>query len=89
MKNLFLSLWDVRNIHAQEYMKKLGITYKKAVPQSLLDGWCFFACENVPEPLPKGLSTLKQSPNAYVGHGLSEQDAKELKRYMKKHEGQT
>ena len=32
-------------------MKKLGITYTVAVPQSIVDMWQFWGCENVPENL--------------------------------------
>jgi hypothetical protein len=30
--------------HPQEVMKDLGITYRKAVPQSIADMWQFFGC---------------------------------------------
>src|SRR5262249_55009235 len=38
--------------HAQAAMRRLGITYQYAVPQSMGDCWWFFNCENVPDPLP-------------------------------------
>jgi hypothetical protein len=42
---------DFKNLHAQDAMKKLGITYTVAVPQSIVDMWQFWGCENVPENL--------------------------------------
>ena len=42
--------------HAQTQMKRLGITYSKAVPQSIVDQWWFIDCEDVPDPLPEYLS---------------------------------
>ena len=42
---------DFKNLHAQEVMKKLGITYTVAVPQSIADMWQFWGCENVPDNL--------------------------------------
>ena len=47
---------DFKNLHPQEVMKKLGITYTVAVPQSIVDMWRFWGCENVPENLPKFLN---------------------------------
>ena len=42
---------DFKNLHPQDVMKKLGITYTVAVPQSIIDMWQFWGCENVPENL--------------------------------------
>ena len=42
---------DFKNLHPQDVMKKLGITYTVAVPQSIADMWQFWGCENVPENL--------------------------------------
>lgn len=38
--SVYLPLPDGCN-HARAYMKKLGITYKYAVPQSVSDSWWF------------------------------------------------
>ena len=46
---------DFKNLHPQDVMKKLGITYTVAVPQSIADMWQFWGCENVPENLPEFL----------------------------------
>ena len=43
---------DFKNLHPQDVMKKLGITYTVAVPQSIAGMWQFWGCENVPENLP-------------------------------------
>ena len=47
--------------HPQKMMEALGITYAKAVPQSIADQWMFFDCANLPDPLPPFLSLLKLS----------------------------
>lgn len=73
-QHLNLSMYDFTD-HAQIAMKKLGITYQMAVPQSLYDSWWFFNCENVPDPLPEGITLLKREPHEYVGYGLSKEDA--------------
>ena len=47
---------DFKNLHPQDVMKKLGITYTVVVPQSIADMWQFLGCENVPENLPEFLN---------------------------------
>ena len=47
------------NRHPQKVMKELGITYQKAIPQSLGDQWWFNGCENIPNKLP-GFITIKK-----------------------------
>ena len=74
MTNLCLSLYEI-DCHAQEYMKRLGIEYQRATPQSVIDSWWFWNCTNVPSPLPKGLTVLKTSPREAIGLGLSEEMA--------------
>lgn len=32
-------------VHPQEQMRRLGIKYKKAIPQSVVDCWWFIDCE--------------------------------------------
>lgn len=67
------------NRHAKIIMEELGITYFHAVPQSMLDSWWFFDCENVPSELPKYISDMSNSnPMSYVGWGLSHQKASEI-----------
>lgn len=38
--------------HPQVQMRNLGITYREAVPQSMIDCWEFYGCENIPDVLP-------------------------------------
>jgi hypothetical protein len=75
--NLSLDLYEVE-CHAQEYMRKLGITYEHATPQSIADCWWFWGCRNVPDPLPAALRILKVAPRDAIGYGLSKEDAKRL-----------
>jgi len=42
----------------QDKMKELGITYKKAVPQSICDQWWFLGCDNIPKELPEYITIL-------------------------------
>lgn len=65
--------------HAQVVMKDLGITYIKAVPQSIGDCWCFFVCD-VPldVELPSYIIPTKTNPAKWAGFGLSDEDAMEL-----------
>lgn len=74
--------------HPQETMKRLGITYQHATPQSIADQWWFWNCENVPNPLPKHFSLLtsyttgKQlDPFDCIGNGLSKEDAEKIRDY--------
>lgn len=64
--------------HAQQCMSDLGITYQKAVPQSLFDCWWFFNCENIPDSLPDWIENFDVDPMKCIGHGLSEEDAKSI-----------
>ena len=48
---------DFKNLHPQDVMKKLGITYTVAVPQSIADMWQFWGCDTVPENLPNFLKS--------------------------------
>ena len=67
--------------HPQVVMKELGINYKLAVPQSTIDSWWFFSCENLPSERPIFLKIKENiNPFDYVGYGISEQDAKNLER---------
>jgi len=75
--NLSLDLYQIE-CHAQEYMRKLGITYEHATPQSIADCWWFWGCRNVPDPLPAALKILKVAPRDAIGYGLSKEDAKRL-----------
>lgn len=61
--------------HAQVTMRKLGVTYDLAVPQSMGDCWWFFNCVGLPEPLPDGIKELTGTPHEYIGFGLSRLEA--------------
>lgn len=66
--------------HALTVMKDLGITFKKAVPQSLYDSWWFFDCV-IPAgtKLPSYLNVHDFGDiNRLVGHGLSKKDVSNL-----------
>jgi hypothetical protein len=65
--------------HAQDVMKGLGITYTHSIPQTILDGWQFFNCSNVPEKLPEFIWVFDVDPRMLIGRGLSEKDAEEIK----------
>ena len=75
------------NLHAQLAMKDLGITYQHSVPQSMYDQWWFFNCENIPDTMPEYLSELAGSPDRFVGHGLSADDAKRIAEYAPQKSG--
>jgi len=81
--HLRVSLYDIKD-HAQIEMKKHGITYQYATPQSIGDQWWFWNCENIPDPLPKGFSILKiEDPFEYVGFGISKETAVKIRDYKK------
>ena len=64
--------------HPYADMEKLGISYKIAEPQTISDGWLFFGVTNLPNPLPPYLTLTDESPEKYIGWGLSEDDVKIL-----------
>ena len=73
------------NRHAQTVMKELGITYTHSTPQSMGDQFWFWNCSNIPDNLPSYIEELKiENPLEYVGWGLSEEEAKEIKRLSEK-----
>lgn len=78
-QHLILSLYDLTE-HAQQYMKRHGISYEKAVATPITDSWTFFNCSNVPDPLPDDLMVMKKDAFAWVGRGLSHEDAEALER---------
>ena len=49
-------------MHALKAMEILGITFEKAEPQSIVDGWKFYNCKNIPENLPNWL-TVRERKN--------------------------
>jgi hypothetical protein len=70
--------------HAQEIMKKLGITYQCSTPQSISDSFWFWNCENIPENLPSYITELNiDDPMEFVGWGLSKEEAIKIKKYKR------
>ncbi len=70
---------DLNNYkHPQDFMKELGITYQHATPQSMIDQWWFWNCQNIPDELPSFIEELKADPMKCIGNGLSEEDAKSI-----------
>lgn len=67
--------------HAQAVMEELGITYQHATPQSMVDQWWFWNCENIPDQLPKYITRLNVDPMKKVGWGLSQEDAEKIRDY--------
>ena len=67
--------------HPQHVMQDLGITYQKAVPQSMSDSWQFWNCENIPDPLPEYLTAHEGDPMEYIGYGLSREMAEAIRDY--------
>lgn len=69
------------NMHPQEAMRELGITYQVATPQSLGDMWWFWNCNNLPDKLPPFLTELRLDPMKCIGYGLSKLDAEKIRDY--------
>lgn len=67
--------------HPQLIMQELGIKYQYSVPQSMVDLWEFWNCENIPDNLPSYLSFFDIDPMERIGFGLSEKMAKEILNY--------
>lgn len=78
---LWSSYDNAKQEHPQKVMKKLGITYQHATPQSIGDQWWFWNCENIPEPLPNFLEVADLKPMKYIGYGLSKEDAEKIRNY--------
>lgn len=81
-KHLRLSFYMGYNEHPHQTMKRFGITYQYATPQSMGDQWWFWNCENVPESLPEHFSILDLNPMEQIGWGLSEEEAKKIRDYV-------
>ena len=81
-KHLRLNLYCGYEEHPQATMRRLGITYQHATPQSIGDQWWFWNCENVPNPLPEHFSILEcDNPDEMIGNGLSQADANKIRDY--------
>lgn len=79
--HLRLSLDNPYKDHPEYIMRRFGITYQKATPQSIGDQWWFWNCQNIPCPLPEGFSFLDVDPEKCIGFGLSQKDADEIKKF--------
>ncbi len=77
--HLKLGMYEWSGRHPETTMKELGITYQRAVPQSLFDCWIFWNCRDIPEKLPKFLSEFKADPMLHIGHGLSKEMAEAIR----------
>jgi hypothetical protein len=83
MSHLRYSLYSSPNGHPQVVMKNLGITYQHATPQSIIDEWWFWNCENIPDSLPIYLKFMDLNPMECIGWGLSKEDAEKIRDYKK------
>ena len=78
-----LKLEVLSNEHPKETMKRLGITYQHATPQSIADQWWFWNCQNIPDPLPQHFSILLANPLEYINFGLSTEKALDIFNFEK------
>ena len=94
--NLRYDMYPAPMEHPQVVMKKLGIKYQIAVPQSIADQWWFLNCENVPDNLPKYLEPLNNYETGQqikfdemIGYGLNESDVVRLNKFKEDYYGNT
>ena len=81
-KHLRLNCYRGYNEHPQQTMRRLGITYQIATPQSISDCWWFWNCENVPDTLPEHFDILPiTDPFEAIGWGKSKEDAEKIRDY--------
>lgn len=64
--------WDVaevgeKDLHPQQVMRRLGITYAVAEPHPIADCWIFRGCQNAPSPLPAYLEVTSYPIAKEVG----------------------
>ena len=79
-KNIHLRLdcyIGYKNEHPEDTMKRFGITYQQATPQSVASQWIFWNCENIPNPLPEFIDVWDKNPKDY----LSKEDADKINNY--------
>lgn len=67
------------SLHPGEDMRRLGITYTHATPQSVSAEWWFWNCTHSGE-LPPYIRPLDVNPTDAIGYGLSWSDAREILR---------
>jgi len=83
-RHLRYSMYGSPDEHPVFVMKRLGITYQHATPQSIADQWWFWNCENIPDPLPPYLEVADWNPMECIGYGLSKEDAETIRDYEAK-----
>jgi len=47
------------NLHPVDYLRKIGLTYTKASPNSYQECWHLYGVRNAPDPLPKWFTVGK------------------------------
>lgn len=70
--------------HPQQALKRLGVTYQYAIPQSLFDLWEFWNPENLPDTLPDGFLLVDENPDRWLNRGLSIDMIYEIKKQSTK-----
>ena len=79
---LIVSLYDIDE-HAQKFMKRIGVKYGLAVPQSMFDCWQFYMCEYDSGSLPSFVKVVDdKNPHDSIGFGLSKEMADEIYEWM-------
>lgn len=79
---LTVSLYDIDE-HAQKFMRRFGVQYGLAVPQSIADCWQFYMCDYDPKTLPDFVRVRNDiDPMRLVGYGLSQGDAINIVKWM-------
>lgn len=79
---LTVSLYDTEE-HPQRLLKRLGIKYAIAVPQTIADCWQFYLCEYDPDTIPDHIYIENGiDPHKRIGYGLSPEDAAKISAWM-------
>ena len=79
MENIRVSTYNWKDTgHPQKYIKDLGISYRYAIPQPILDCWWFLGCENVPTDTPYIAELVVGSYEELLGFGLDKNMVNEL-----------
>lgn len=63
--------------NAVKYLKELGITHYRSMPDNFGDYIIFFNCRNVPEVLPEWLVKIERTSLDYAGRGAMTQEIAE------------
>jgi len=65
--------------HPKHIMEKHGISFQHETPQSIGECCIFWNCENYPSELPSFLQSVPVDPLDFVGIGLTQELAEEIK----------